>query len=91
MTDTPLDHVRATALLLPEVGEVIGDVPTFDVAGGPFAMVDGLALHLLVDADPETFTTIQLSDDVDWPEIEDRLARAWEIAAPARLLEAGGR
>lgn len=28
---------------------------------------------------------------VDWPLVEDRIARSWELAAPRRLLEAGGR
>ncbi len=32
-----------------------------------------------------------LSGDVDWALVEDRIARSWELAAPARLLEAGGR
>ena len=30
-------------------------------------------------------------DDVDWTLVEDRIARSWELAAPRRLLEAGGR
>ena len=34
---------------------------------------------------------IDLSGDVDWALVEDRIARSWELAAPARLLEAGGR
>ena len=29
--------------------------------------------------------------DVDWTLVEDRIARSWELAAPRRLLEAGGR
>lgn len=29
--------------------------------------------------------------DVDWPLVEDRIAHSWELAAPRRLLEAGGR
>lgn len=29
--------------------------------------------------------------DVDWSLVEDRIARSWELAAPRRLLEAGGR
>jgi hypothetical protein len=31
------------------------------------------------------------SPDTDWSQVEDRIARSWELAAPARLLEAGGR
>jgi len=30
-------------------------------------------------------------DDTDWPHVADRIAQSWEYAAPARLLEAGGR
>ena len=30
-------------------------------------------------------------DDVDWTLVEDRIARSWELTAPRRLLEAGGR
>ncbi|WP_425229649.1 MmcQ/YjbR family DNA-binding protein [Sphingomonas sp.] len=29
--------------------------------------------------------------DTDWDRIDDRVARSWELAAPRRLLEAGGR
>lgn len=29
--------------------------------------------------------------DTDWQHVEDRIARSWELAAPRRLLEAGGR
>lgn len=28
---------------------------------------------------------------VDWDHVGDRIARSWELAAPRRLLEAGGR
>lgn len=30
-------------------------------------------------------------DDTDWAHVGDRIARSWELAAPRRLLEAGGR
>lgn len=30
-------------------------------------------------------------DDLDWDRIGDRIAISWELAAPRRLLEAGGR
>jgi hypothetical protein len=30
-------------------------------------------------------------DDVDWLHVGDRIAHSWELAAPRRLLEAGGR
>lgn len=29
--------------------------------------------------------------DVDWDRVADRIATSWELVAPARLLEAGGR
>ena len=29
--------------------------------------------------------------DVDWDLVSDRIAQSWELAAPRRLLEAGGR
>lgn len=31
------------------------------------------------------------SDDVDWDRVGDRIAQSWEMVAPRRLLEAGGR
>lgn len=31
------------------------------------------------------------SPDTDWDRIADRVARSWELVAPRRLLEAGGR
>lgn len=34
---------------------------------------------------------MNLAGEVDWPLVEDRIARSWELAAPRRLLEAGGR
>lgn len=30
-------------------------------------------------------------DAVDWDHVGDRIAQSWELAAPRRLLEAGGR
>ena len=57
---------------------------------------------MLIEADPRTYSrpaylgasgwvAINLADDTDWPLVEDRIAASWELAAPARLLEAGGR
>jgi hypothetical protein len=40
---------------------------------------------------PAGWVGIDLAGDVDWPLVEDRIARSWELAAPRRLLEAGGR
>ena len=57
---------------------------------------------MLLEAAPQTYrrpaylgasgwVSIDLSGDVDWTLVEDRIARSWELAAPRRLLEAGGR
>ena len=40
---------------------------------------------------PSGWVGVTLTGDIDWALIEDRIARSWELAAPARLLEAGGR
>jgi phosphoribosylglycinamide formyltransferase-1 len=58
--------------------------------------------EMLIEAAPETYgrpaylgasgwVSMNLAGEVDWPLVEDRVARSWELAAPARLLEAGGR
>lgn len=57
---------------------------------------------MLIEAAPETYSkpaylgtsgwvAMDLAGDVDWPLVEDRIARSWELAAPAALLKAGGR
>src|SRR3954468_7251714 len=56
---------------------------------------------MLIEADPGTYSkpaylpswvSINLSgQQVDWVHIADRIASSWELAAPRRLLEAGGR
>lgn len=58
---------------------------------------------MLIDAAPDIYSrpaylgpsgwvSIDLSgDSVDWDHVADRLARSWELAAPRRLLEMGGR
>jgi hypothetical protein len=56
---------------------------------------------MLLEADPETYSkpaylptwvSINLAgDEVDWDHVADRIAASWELAAPRRLLEAGGR
>lgn len=58
---------------------------------------------MLIEADPDLYSwpayigpsgwiAINLApDDTDWAHVEDRIARSWELAAPRRLLEAGGR
>ena len=58
---------------------------------------------ILLESDPETYSkpaylhhagwiSIKVDgDSVDWDHVADRLAASWELAAPRRLLEAGGR
>jgi hypothetical protein len=58
---------------------------------------------MLIESDPDTYTrpaylgpsgwvSINLAgDNVDWDHVADRIAESWELAAPRRLLEAGGR
>lgn len=89
---TVLEQVRAIALLLPEAEEreVDGGVG-FYVDGQPFATVSGMTPQLVRVRDASGEATIPLSDDADWPLVEIRIARSWELTAPRRLLEAGGR
>jgi hypothetical protein len=56
---------------------------------------------MLLEADPQTYSkpaylpswvSINLAgEQVDWAHVADRIAASWELAAPRRLLEAGGR
>ena len=57
---------------------------------------------MLIESDPETYSrpaylgpsgwvSINLKGDPDWDHVSDRIAASWELAAPRRLLEAGGR
>jgi hypothetical protein len=58
---------------------------------------------ILIEAAPDTYSrpaylgpsgwvSVNLSgDSVDWDLVADRIASSWELAAPRRLLEAGGR
>ena len=56
---------------------------------------------MLLEADPETYSkpaympswlAISVAGDKpDWDLVADRIAQSWELAAPRRLLEAGGR
>ena len=56
---------------------------------------------MLLEADPRTYSkpaylpswiSINLvGEDIDWDHVADRIAASWELAAPRRLLEAGGR
>jgi len=56
---------------------------------------------MLLEADPDMYSKpaympswlgINIAGkDVDWDHVGDRIAASWELAAPRRLLEAGGR
>jgi hypothetical protein len=56
---------------------------------------------MLIDADPDTYsrpaylpTWVSINvagENVDWGHVGTRIASSWELAAPRRLLEAGGR
>ncbi|MGZ2411422.1 hypothetical protein ACUXST_000819 [Sphingomonas sp. F9_3S_D5_B_2] len=56
---------------------------------------------MLLEANPETYSKpaylpswVGISvagNSVDWSLVADRIAASWELAAPRRLLEAGGR
>lgn len=57
---------------------------------------------MLIEANPEVYSrpaylgpsgwvSLNLVGDVDWALVEDRIAISWELVAPRRLLEAGGR
>lgn len=56
---------------------------------------------MLLEADPATYSNAAYmptwlsinigGDQVDWDHVGDRIAESWELAAPLRLLEAGGR
>ena len=58
--------------------------------------------EMLIEAAPDTYSkpaylgpsgwvSVNLSGEVDWALVDSRIARSWELAAPRRLLEAGGR
>jgi hypothetical protein len=57
--------------------------------------------RMLLEADPDTYSKPAYlpswlgvnvaGDTVDWDHVGDRIAESWELAAPRRLLEAGGR
>jgi hypothetical protein len=58
--------------------------------------------RMLIEAAPDLYSRVAYfraewiglaldRGDPDWADIGDRIARSWELAAPRRLLEAGGR
>lgn len=58
---------------------------------------------MLIERDPDLYSWLPYigpsgwigmniaPDDTDWDHVGDRVAQSWELAAPRRLLEAGGR
>lgn len=57
---------------------------------------------MLIEADADSYyrppylgasgwVAIRVGGDADWDLVGDRIARSWELVAPQRLLEAGGR
>jgi hypothetical protein len=87
-----VERVRAIALLLPEVEErATSEGADFLVDGKVFAhVVEGSAPAVRVrEAAGEIM--VALGEEADWTLVEDRVARSWELTAPRRLLEAGGR
>ncbi len=89
---TDLDRVRAIAMLLPEAAEheVEGEVH-FTVDGRVFARLTNEALDVRTGEHDNAWSQTVLTEDSDWTWVEDRIARSWELTAPRRLLEAGGR
>lgn len=58
--------------------------------------------RMLIEAAPDAYSRVAYfraewvgvaigGEDTDWAHVGDRIARSWELAAPRRLLEAGGR
>lgn len=88
-----LEQVRAVALLLPETEErtAVDGSAEFLVDGKPFASLSSETPPVLRVRDASGETRITLNAGADWALIEDRIARSWELSAPRRLLEAGGR
>lgn len=63
---------------------------------------DAEEARMLIEAAPDSYSRVAyfraewvglaIGDrDADWAHVGDRIARSWELAAPRRLLEAGGR
>ena len=62
---------------------------------------DAEEARMLIEAAPDRYSRVAyfraewvglaLEGDVDWAHVDERIARSWELAAPRRLLEAGGR
>lgn len=63
---------------------------------------DAEEAQMLIDAAPDGYSPVAYfrrewvglnlaAPDTDWAHVADRVARSWELAAPRRLLELGGR
>ncbi|KQN90434.1 hypothetical protein ASE95_13140 [Sphingomonas sp. Leaf231] len=102
---TNIDRIRDVAMLLPEVEERTTDGTTsFVVDGSTFAeyRLDASSMRVRDEqplpgdrgeraGDGAAWSDIDMTGDVDWVHTEDRIARSWELVAPQRLLETGGR
>ncbi|MEG8039097.1 MmcQ/YjbR family DNA-binding protein [Sphingomonas sp. LR60] len=87
-----VERVRAIALLLPEVVErPTNEGADFLVDGKVFAQVVESSAPAVRVREAAGDVVVTLGDDADWTLVEDRVARSWELTAPRRLLEAGGR
>lgn len=84
-------RLRDIALLLPGTEERNDEGKTaFTVEGAAFLRLDQAEPAFSVRT-ADGWDTVDLSTNTDWTMIEDRIARSWELTAPAELLEAGGR
>jgi hypothetical protein len=63
---------------------------------------DAEEARMLIEAAPAAYSRVAYfraewvglnlaAEGADWAHVGDRIARSWELAAPRRLLEAGGR
>ena len=63
---------------------------------------DAEEARMLIEGAPDNYSRVAYfraewvglaigTPDTDWEHVGDRIARSWELAAPRRLLEAGGR
>lgn len=87
VADSQFAHVRE-----PDQGSCVVCVRTSG-ADEQAMLIDAAPATYAMPADPEATGWVDLTvdGDPDWALIEDRIAHSWELAAPRRLLEAGGR
>ena len=101
-----LARTREIALALPGTAERPSHgAPGFHGCGETSVLVKASGVDeqtMLIEADPDTYyrppylgpsgwLAIRVAEDPDWDLVADRVARSWELVAPRRLLEAGGR